>query len=147
MQAPWTILTNLFIHGGLWHLLANMLSFYFFGNYLTRLIGEQKFILVYFLGGILGNILFIILAPPLSIAIGASGAIFALAGVLTVLRPRTRVMIFPLPVQIPLWIAVIGGAILLSFIPNIAWEAHLGGLFFGLIAGYIFRRKQRNFLK
>jgi membrane associated rhomboid family serine protease len=79
LARPWTIVTNLFIHGGVWHIFANMITLYFFGSFLCRLIGVKKFLLVYFAGGILGNIVFILLPPsPFSIAIGASGAVFAL---------------------------------------------------------------------
>ncbi len=145
LDRPWTIVTNLFMHAGLWHILANMLTLYFFGTYLSRLIGESKFLIVYFGGGILGNVLFILLALPLSVAVGASGAVFALGGVLTVMRPKLRVFIFPIPVPLPLWTAVIGGFIILSFMPYIAWQAHLGGLIVGLIAGYFFRKKERYF--
>jgi membrane associated rhomboid family serine protease len=66
----WTIITSLFVHGSIGHILANMITLYFFGRYLCALLGERKFLLVYFIGGILGNILYILLAPPLSIAIG-----------------------------------------------------------------------------
>ena len=145
---PWAILTNMFIHApfpSIWHILGNMFTLYFFGSYLSKLIGDGKFLTVYFLGGILGNLAFILLASPWSIAIGASGAVFAVAGALTVLRPKLTVFIFPIPVPIPLWVAVIGGFLLLSFIPNVAWQAHLGGLVLGLIAGYLFRRRQHRF--
>jgi len=149
LARPWTIVTNLFVHGGVWHIFANMITLYFFGSYLCRLIGVKRFLLVYFVGGILGNIFFFLLPPsPFSIAIGASGAVFALGGVLAVMMPRLRVFIFPIPVPIPLWIAVIGGFIILSiFSPllGIAWQAHLGGLVLGLVAGYIFRRRARQF--
>jgi membrane associated rhomboid family serine protease len=144
-QRPWTIVTNLFIHANLWHIIANMLTFYFFGTALTRLIGKNKLLMVYFGGGLLGNILFLLLTSPFSIAIGASGAIFSLGGVLAIMRPKVRVYIFPIPVPIQLWIAVIGGFLIISFLPNIAWQAHLGGLLFGLIAGYFFRRKERRY--
>jgi len=143
LSRPWTIVTNLFIHSGLWHLLANMLTLYFFGSYFSRLVGDSKFLIVYFGGGILGNILYILLGEPLSVAVGASGAIFALGGALAMMRPKLRVFVFPIPVPLPLWIAVIGGFIILSFLPFVAWQAHLGGLVVGLIAGHIFRRKER----
>lgn len=142
---PWTIVTNLFIHAGWWHIFANMLTLYFFGSYLIRLVGEGRFLIVYFGGGILGNILFILLAPPFSIAVGASGAVFALGGALTMMRPKLPVIIFPIPVPIPLWAAVIGGFLILSFLPYIAWQAHLGGLVLGLIVGYFFRKRERYF--
>lgn len=143
LQQPWTIVTNLFVHSGLWHILANMLTLYFFGSYLSRIIGDRRFLIIYFVGGILGNIFYIILGNPFAIAIGASGAVFALGGALAVMRPRIRVIVFPIPAPIPLWIAVIGGFIILSFLPHVGWQAHLGGLVFGLIAGYFFKKRQR----
>ena len=143
---PWTILTSLFLHGGIGHILVNMITLYFFGRYLCMLVGGRKFLLVYFIGGILGNILYILLAPPLSIVVGASGAIFAMGGVLTAMRPKLRVLVFPIPVPLPLWAAVIGGFLIISFFPNVAWQAHLGGLAFGLAIGYFFRRRERFFL-
>ena len=139
----WTIITSIFVHGSIGHILANMITLYFFGRYLCALLGERKFLFVYFIGGILGNILYILLAPPLSIAIGASGAVFALGGVLAVMRPRLRVFIFPIPVPLPLWVAVIGGFLIISFFPNVAWQAHLGGMAFGLAIGYFFRKRER----
>lgn len=142
LERPWTIVTNLFIHGGIGHILANMFALYFFGSYLSRLIGERKFLLVYFLGGVVGNILYLLLASPFSIAIGASGAVFALGGVLTIMMPRLRVFIFPIPVPLPLWVAVIGGFVILSFFPQVAWQAHLGGLVSGFVAGYFFRKRR-----
>ena len=145
LERPWTIVTSLFLHGSIGHILANMITLYFFGRYLCALVREKKFLTVYFIGGILGNILYILLAPPLSIAIGASGAVFALGGVLAVMRPRLRVFVFPIPVLLPLWAAVIGGFLIISFFPNVAWQAHLGGLAFGLTIGYFFRKRERLF--
>ena len=142
---PWTIATSMFVHSGFGHILANMLTLYFFGRYLSQLVGDGRFLIAYFGGGILGSILFILLAPPFSVAVGASGAVFALGGALTVLVPRLRVFIFPIPVPIPLWVAVIGGFVVLSFLPFIAWQAHLGGLIVGLLAGYFFRRSRRYY--
>jgi len=144
LNQPWTIVTSMFIHGGWGHIIANTLTLYFFGSAVFRLVGQGRFLAVYFGGGILGGILYLLLslpdAPP---AVGASGAIFALGGVLTMMRPKLRVFIFPIPVPIPLWVAVIGGFFILSFMPLIAWQAHLGGLIVGLVAGYFFRRRER----
>ena len=142
---PWTIVTSLFVHTGLWHIIANMLTLYFFGTYLTRLIGKNKVLIVYFGGGILGSILYVLLGSPFVPVVGASGAVFALGGALAVMRPSLTVFIFPIPVPIPLWIAVIGGFLILSFLPFVAWQAHLGGIVFGLIAGYFFKRRERYF--
>ncbi len=147
LERPWTIVTNLFIHApfpSIGHILGNMFTLYFFGGYLIRLVGEKKFFIIYFIGGILGSIFYLLLSPFGPVAIGASGAIFAVAGALTVLIPRERVIIFPIPVPLPLWVAVIGGFLILSFFPFVAWQAHLGGLVLGLIAGYFFRRRERS---
>ena len=144
LNEPWTIVTNMFVHGGWTHIIFNMLALFFLGSYLLRLIGESKFLIVYFVGGILGNVFFIWLGNPFAIAVGASGAIFALGGALAAMRPRMKVIIFPIPIPLDLWIAII---ILMgiSFIPyRVAWQAHLGGLVFGLIAGYYFRRRERR---
>jgi len=149
LTRPWTIVTNLFIHGSIWHIFANMFTLYFFGSFLCRLIGVKRFLLVYFVGGIVGNLFFFLLPPsPYSIAIGASGAVFALGGTLAVMMPKLRVFVFPIPAPLPLWVAVIGGFIILTiFSPfvGIAWQAHLGGLVLGLVAGYIFKRRIRYF--
>jgi membrane associated rhomboid family serine protease len=143
LSQPWTIVTSLFMHGGIWHLLANMLTLYFFGTFLQRLVGAGTFLLIYFVGGIVGNILFILLGPPYAVVVGASGAIFALGGTLAVLAPMSRVYIIPIPVPVPLWVAVIGGFLILSFAPGIAWQGHLGGLITGVVAGFILRRRRR----
>ena len=141
---PWTLITCMFIHANIWHILANMITLYFFGSYLNRLLGTLKFLIVYFSGGILGSLVFLLLPPSEpSIAVGASGAIFALGGVLAVMRPKLRVIIFPIPVPLPLWIAIIGIFAVFSFLPNVAWQAHSGGLALGLVAGYILRRRER----
>ncbi|MBI2852092.1 MAG: rhomboid family intramembrane serine protease [Chloroflexi bacterium] len=147
LQHPWTMVTALFLHApfpSIGHILGNMFTLYFFGSALIQLVREKSFLIVYFAGGILGNILFWLLAPPFSIAIGASGAVFAVGGALTVMRPQLKVIIFPIPVPISLWIAVLGGFLLLSFLPFVAWQGHLGGLVLGLAAGYVFRRRERR---
>ncbi|MFW6125545.1 MAG: rhomboid family intramembrane serine protease [Chloroflexota bacterium] len=143
---PWTVLTGMFMHAGIGHILFNMLTLFFFGMFLGRLVGELRFVVVYFGGGLLGNLLYILVAflmgSPYVMAVGASGAIFALGGALAVLVPRTKVFVFPIPVPIPLWVAVIGGFLLISFWPGIAWQAHLGGLAFGLASGFYFRKRR-----
>lgn len=150
LAQPWTIVTDLFVHGSIWHLIFNMLTLYFFGTFLLRLVGTRTFLIIYFLGGIMGNVFFMFFAfigfltSPFSTVIGASGAIFALGGTLAVLTPRLRVYAFPIPVPMPLWVAVIGGFVILSFMGGVAWQGHLGGLVTGLIAGFVLRRRVRT---
>jgi membrane associated rhomboid family serine protease len=142
-ERPWTILTSIFVHGSITHILFNMVVLYFFGGFLVSLVGERKFLVVYLLGGLIGNLFFWLLASPMSGVVGASGAIFAVEGVLVLMRPRLPVFVFPIPAPIPLWAAVIGGFLLTFYASgNIAWEAHLGGLAFGLLAGLFFRYRE-----
>ena len=141
-ERPWTIVTNMFVHAGFWHLFGNMLTLLYFGRALLQLVGQNKFLLLYFGGGILGNILYIWLGAPQSIAIGASGAVYAIAGALAIMIPRTRVFAY-FVIPMPLWLLVLVFFVLWSFIPGVAWQAHIGGLVAGLIAGFFFRRRTR----
>ena len=145
LNHPWTIITNLFVHGGLWHILFNMISLYFLGSFLFRLVGERSFLGVFFLGGIVGNIFYIFLGPQNVPGIGASGAIFAVGAALTMIAPRVRVLVFPIPVPMPLWAAMTLFLVISFFAAGIAWQAHLGGFLFGLLAGYLFKRKGRTY--
>ena len=142
---PWSIITSMFVHAGLWHIFANMLALFFFGSYLARLIGDRNFLILYFAGGILGSLFFLFLGPANVTAVGASGAIFALGGALTILQPNLRVFVFPIPAPMPLWIAIIGGFAILSLVPNVAWQAHLGGLVFGAGFAYYLKTRRRYY--
>ncbi len=147
LDRPWGILTSMFVHDGLYHLFANMITLYFFGGFFNRLVGSRTFLLVYFGGGIVGGIFFILLTSN-ALAVGASGAVFALGAVMAVLVPRMRVVIFPIPAPIQLWMATIGIFVILTILPmlgvlpGIAWQAHLGGALTGLIAGYILKQRR-----
>jgi membrane associated rhomboid family serine protease len=157
-QQPWTIISSMFVHGGILHILFNMIALYFLGSFLIRVAGERSFLAVFFLGGLAGNILYFVLGylvlrgfippffgDPFTTGIGASGGIFALAGALAVIVPRVPVFILFIPIPIPLWIAVIILLVLSFLFSGIAWQAHLGGLLMGLVAGLIFRRRRRTY--
>jgi len=144
-ERPWTILTAMFVHNGFWHLFGNMITLFFFGRAVYQLIGPNKFLLVYFVGGIVGNLLFVWLGDDFSIAVGASGAVYAVAGVLVVMAPKIRVLLYFI-VPMPLWVVVLVFFVIWSFIPGVAWEAHVGGLVVGLAAGYYFRRRARYYV-
>ncbi|AII58905.1 protease [Dehalococcoides mccartyi CG4] len=146
LSHPWTILTSLFVHANLWHLFANMLTLYFFGNALLQMVSQRSWLIIFFGGGLAGSLLFILLnVGSYGYVIGASGAVFALGGALAVLRPNSKVMVFPLPIPIPLWIAVLGSFAILSFLPSVAWQGHLGGLLVGLACGYLIQRGKFRF--
>jgi membrane associated rhomboid family serine protease len=143
-QQPWTIISSMFVHADFAHILFNMISLYFLGSFLIRATGEKGFLAVFFLGGLVGNILYSLLGPQNIPGIGASGGIFAIGGALAVMVPKVPVLVFPIPIPISLWIAILI-FLFLSFLPGIAWQAHVGGLILGLIAGFIFKRRRRTY--
>ncbi len=139
-ERPWTILTGMFIHSGFGHIFGNMITLFFFGSFLARLVGNKWFVLIYFVGGLAGNALYLALGESFSIAVGASGAVYAIAGALVVMMPTLTVRLYFL-IPMPLWVVVLVFFGIWSFIPGVAWQAHIGGLVVGLIAGYFFRRR------
>lgn len=143
-EQPWTIVSSMFVHGSLMHILFNMIALFFLGSFVIRAVGDRAFLAVYLLGGLMGNVLFILLAHPQIMGIGASGAVYALGGALVVMVPKVPVLIFPIPIPMPLWAAILI-FFFLSFLPGIAWQAHLGGLALGLVAGLVFRRRRRGY--
>ncbi len=140
---PWTIVTYMFTHQEFFHILFNMLTLYFFGQFLNRLIGPRIFLTIYFIGGLVSGLVILLLSPVMSSTIGASGAIFALGGALAVLTPQLKVFIFPIPVPMPLWVAILITFLILALIPGVSWQGHLGGLLTGLLAGWLLRRRLR----
>src|SRR5512136_2011535 len=109
---PWTIVTSLFVHSDLFHILSNMVTLYFFGTYLTTLVGERKFLITYFLGGLLGNAFYLAYAyspwgSTFDYAVGPSGAVFAVGGSLPLLRPNVTALVY-FSIPVPLCIPVLG---------------------------------------
>jgi membrane associated rhomboid family serine protease len=147
---PWTLVTAMFIHANFTHILFNMIALFFFGRALKFFVGDNRFLFVYFLGGIVGNLLFVGLnANALTLVVGASGAIYAVAGALVVIRPRMRILFWGI-VPMPMWLFVVVFLGILA-VPGIApagiaWQAHLGGLATGLAVGYFYRRRLRLFV-
>jgi membrane associated rhomboid family serine protease len=150
-QQPWTLVTYMFLHAGWSHIIFNMITLYFFGTFTLQLVGETAFLTTFFVGGIFGGLFFILFSyipldyfqmTSFSSVVGASGAIYALGGLLMVMRPNTRVVTFPIPIPMPLWIAILIGFLLVAFNPGIAWQAHLGGIIYGALVGYYFRQRE-----
>ena len=82
---PWTVFTSMFIHvpfPGFSHILFNMLLLYFFGGFFVSLVGERRFLFVFLLGGLAGNVAYMLLnlGFPYVPVIGASGAILRCQG-------------------------------------------------------------------
>ncbi len=137
---PWRFLTSIFLHGSFTHLLYNGFALALFGSILERLIGSKRFLLVFFITGILANLVSVNFYDN---SLGASGAIFGIIGALIFVRPLMIVWAFGLPM--PIFIAGIlwaGGDLIGLFVPsNVANLAHLSGMFFGLVIGAFYRKK------
>lgn len=116
-KSLWTFFTSILVHGGFFHLFANMFSLFFLGNLLEKIIGSKRFFWVYIFSGLLGGIFYIFSAyffGDLSVAaVGASGAIFGLLGVLAVLTPNSRIYLIVGPLILLFLQVVITG-----FLPN-----------------------------
>ncbi len=143
----WRFLTAIFLHGGLAHLILNLFALLLFGSILESLIGGRKFLFVFFVSGILANLVSVNFYPS---SLGASGAIFGVIGVLIVIRPLMPVWAFGLPMPIfiagIIWAAIdIFGAIgffVGNPIDNTGNIAHLSGMFFGFVFGALFRKRR-----
>jgi len=159
----WTFLTSMFMHAGFGHLLVNMISLMFIGSFVEKLIGKKRFLSLYFIGGLFAGVLFVGVAifskPDIAchliglenlpsycmFAVGASGAIFALGGLLAVLTPKLPVLVMFI-IPMPMWLAMIFlmfgiWALSLRLGLPIGNIAHLGGLIVGLGYGFYLRKK------
>jgi membrane associated rhomboid family serine protease len=134
----WRFVTSIFLHGGLGHLLYNCFALVLFGSILERLIGSRRFLVVFFVSGIVANLVSV---NFYSSSLGASGAIFGVIGALIIVRPLLTVWAFGLPM--PLFIAGIvwaAGDVIGIFVPsNVGNIAHLVGLACGLALGVLYR--------
>jgi len=135
LAAPWTVVTYMFLHANLWHLLFNMLGLFFFGPRLEGELGRRDFLLLYFISGIAGALLSF-LTPYVAI-VGASGAVFGVLMGFARYWPREQIMIWGiLPVEAR-WLVIIMAV--LSLIGgiggggDIAHFAHLGGFAGGIL--------------
>ncbi len=158
----WQLITSMFMHGNLTHLFVNMLSLFFIGNFVEKLIGRKRMFWVYILSGIFAGLFFVGLAYLFGssvlgakifgssevFAVGASGAIFGLGGLLAMLTPNLRVYVFFfLPMR--MWFAMI-------FLLGVLWfasigvglpfgnTAHLGGLLVGICYGIYLKKKYKR---
>lgn len=126
---PWEFVTAIFAHGSLEHLAMKMVSLYWLGAMLENRHGKVKFAILFFVSGIVGNVVFSLVAE--GSAVGASGAIFGLLGALSYLlyrmrgNPAARGMFQGIMVMLAI-------NVVNSFLPGIAMEAHIGGLVAGV---------------
>ncbi len=148
----WQPFTYMFLHGGLWHLLINMLVLWMFGCDLERIWGARKFLNYYFTCGIGAGIINVAAGylpllwgrQPSDIpTVGASGAIFGVLIACAVLFPDRPVWLIPFPVMLPMkvFVAIMGGIEFFSELSapggSISHICHLGGM----LIGYTYLRR------
>jgi len=158
-----TLLTSLFLHGGLIHLIGNMLYLWIFGNNIEDALGHVPFVLFYLLCGVAASLTHIILNISSDVPVmGASGAISGVLGAYLVLYPRARVLaavpilFFIRIVRVPaaflliVWIALQVVSGLPSLLTDagggtgVAWFAHIGGFLAGIVLLPLFLLRRRH---
>jgi membrane associated rhomboid family serine protease len=143
-----TVISSIFMHGGLLHIAGNMLFLWIFGNNIEDSMARWRFVLFYLLGGIVANFAQIAVGPNSTApGIGASGAIAAVLGGYALLYPRARVItaviliffitLLDLPALLVLgaWFALqlLDAAVNSPLGGGVAYFAHIGGFLFGLL--------------
>jgi membrane associated rhomboid family serine protease len=134
---PWTVVTYMFLHAGLWHIGFNMLALYFFGPAVETRLGGRNFVGLYLSSGIMGAVLSIPFTPHAAI-VGASGAVFGVMLAFARYWPRQRIYIWGvLPIEAR-WMVILMTAFSLwagfgGAQSGVAHFAHLGGFLGGFL--------------
>lgn len=167
--APWevaiTLVSSLFLHGGLVHLFGNLIYLWVFGGAVEDDLGHLRFFLFYIACGAAGSLTHTVLFPTSTIpSIGASGSIAGLLGAFLVLRPHAKIVtLFPLVVYwamaeipailfLPVWFGMqffngflsLQAARVTQEVVGIAWWAHVGGFVFGAVVAGVWRGMGRK---
>ncbi len=167
LSRPWTLVTVMIVHAGFFHIFANMVTFYFFGTPLERIVGRRDLLVFYIGSGVLASIGYVVFrnillqfygstlggVPTLGVAVGASGAVVAVFAAIAVLYPEAEVLLyFFIPMKIRTALYLFAGVeginlltktvgITLPLIGNFASSAHLTGLLVGVWYGRRLRQK------
>lgn len=133
VRHPWTFITSMFLHqpNSLWHILFNMLTLWCVGPVLERMMGHWSFLALYAVSGLAGGtgmMLWAVLSGAsgwITPVYGASGALFGLFAAILVVYRRIGLDIRSMMI----WMLI--NFLMPVIMPNIAWQAHLGGFLFG----------------
>jgi membrane associated rhomboid family serine protease len=153
-----TLLTSMFMHGGLLHILSNMLFLYIFGDNVEYNFGHLKYAIFYLLCGLGANFTQIVMGGSDSVVpnLGASGAIAGVLAAYLVLFPLARVQgvvpigYFGFLANVPAWVMIgiwfLTQVVSISLVGEqgggVAYWAHVGGFTFGLALTFLFRTNQ-----
>ena len=136
----WRLFTSMFLHGDTLHLFSNMIALLIFGASIenNQRISNIKYLIIYFVSGLIGNLFTLILLPINAISLGASGAIFGLIGVAFIIVATDS------PPLLFFAIFYIAYFVVASFAPGINLWAHIFGLLGGITFGYLFYIRNRK---
>jgi membrane associated rhomboid family serine protease len=135
----WRLFTSLFLHASASHLFFNMLGLYFFGKILEEEVKPKRFLLIYFLSGIAGNLVYgFTSANPV---VGASGCVFGLMGFAMLMKPKKMInfYVFPLPLGVIAILYAVVETLLVyfgEFASGVAHVAHVAGLVVGVLFAF-----------
>lgn len=140
--AYWQLLTSTFSHVEILHIAMNMIALWIFGALLENVLGRWRFLLLYLVSGFVGSVAVYLLADPSGAELGASGSVFGLFAAAFVVLLKARQNVNQLVILLVVNLAI-------SFtVPNIAWQAHIGGLLAGAAIGaaYAYAPRQQRTL-
>jgi membrane associated rhomboid family serine protease len=138
----WTVVTHLFLHANILHLMVNVLALWFVGPEVELMLGRARFLVLYFLSGIAGGLLQTVFSSPALELVGASGAVCGVLLSFTTAHPELplrALLFFILPVSMKArtlgWGIIIGSLLCAVFriMPQIGHLAHLGGAVAGAL--------------
>lgn len=134
------LFTSMFLHFGIEHLVNNMLVLFVLGSRLERVIGKIRFLLIYLLGGIAGNVVSLFLELKMqefSVSAGASGAVFAVMGAMIYIVIRNKGWLGDLSMRQILVMAAF--SLYFGFTSSgVDNAAHIGGLLAGFVLAVLF---------
>jgi membrane associated rhomboid family serine protease len=145
----WQLLTHAFLHGNLFHLMANMVALWFTGPILEEILGGVRYVVLYLGGAVIGGLLQTFASQGSIDLVGASGAVCALLVGFGTLLPQlqiTALIFFVIPVKMKAatlsWIVVITSFLfwVLGIMQGIGHLAHLGGGIAGFLICYSYRK-------
>lgn len=136
----WRLGSAMFLHFGIVHLVMNMWALWDGGQFVERMYGHMRFLIIYFISGLAGNLLSLVIQGGHAVSGGASGAIFGIYGALLTFLWRERNNLHPGEFRWLFWAAVGFTIFSISFgfvIPGIDNSAHIGGFIAGLLSSTV----------
>lgn len=133
----WRLFTAMFLHGGMTHLLMNMFSLYLIGRAAEMYFDTKSYLSIYFFSGVIGGLVSLYI-HPVSVGVGASGAVFGVFGALAgfFLAHRERIALYTKAFMKDFTIIIVINLVIGLSIPSIDVSAHIGGLIVGFIGGF-----------